>query len=356
MQGIYCVAMSLTDDDAAGHASQARSLDALVDHMLEAVVTVDMDRTVLTWSSGAERIYGWTATEAIGRSVFSMICPDLSEADVKVFLQRLAVEGHRTEVNPRMRKDGSTITVEATYVLLKDESGQPARVLGVAREVRREDALVTALRASEAQMRAIVTGMAEGVVMHDVTGRIVVSNDAACRILGLTRAQLEGRTSRDPRWRAIHEDGTAFPGDEHPATVVLRTGAPQRDVLMGVYAPDEDLRWISVSAEPLRLEGSRALFAVVATFVDVTEARRIDAALRATVAENEALVVELRAALQKVKTLSGFLPICMHCKKIRDDKGYWERLEEYLTAHTEATLSHGLCPDCAEEHYGDDSA
>lgn len=344
--------MAPPDDDLAGSASHAPSFDALVDHMLEAVVTVDMDRRVLTWSSGAERIYGWTAAEAIGRSVFSMICPNQSEADVQTFLQRLAVEGHRTEVNSRVRKDGSTLTVEATYVLLKDETGQPVRVLGVAREVRREDALMTALRASEAQMRAIVTGMAEGVVMHDVTGRIVVSNDAACRILGLTRAQLEGRTSRDPRWRVIHEDGAEFPGDEHPATVVLRTGAPQRDVIMGVYAPEGVLRWISVSAEPLRVDGSRALFAVVVTFVDVTEARRAEAALRATVAENEALVVELRAALQKVKTLSGFLPICMHCKKIRDDKGYWERLEEYLTAHTDALLSHGLCPDCAREHYG----
>lgn len=60
---------------------------------------------------------------------------------------------------------------------------------------------------------------------------------------------------------------------------------------------------------------------------------------------------ELAKALEEVRTLSGLLPICSHCKKIRDDKGYWNSLEKYLYEHTDAVLSHGICPDCAQQHY-----
>lgn len=63
--------------------------------------------------------------------------------------------------------------------------------------------------------------------------------------------------------------------------------------------------------------------------------------------EKDRLLAELREALTNVKTLKGLIPICAWCKKIRDDKGYWQQLEAYLKEHSEAELSHGICPDCA---------
>jgi CheY-like chemotaxis protein len=62
----------------------------------------------------------------------------------------------------------------------------------------------------------------------------------------------------------------------------------------------------------------------------------------------QAKVQELRDALEQVKLLSGFLPICSYCKKIRDDKNYWEQVESYITKHSEAKFSHGICPQCFE--------
>jgi hypothetical protein len=61
--------------------------------------------------------------------------------------------------------------------------------------------------------------------------------------------------------------------------------------------------------------------------------------------------LELKEALTKVKILSGFLPICSLCKKIRDDKGYWNKIETYIRNHSEAEFTHGFCPECAEKHY-----
>lgn len=69
--------------------------------------------------------------------------------------------------------------------------------------------------------------------------------------------------------------------------------------------------------------------------------------------EKEKLIVDLTNALSKVKELSGLLPICSSCKKIRDDQGYWNRIEEYITEHSKASFTHGLCPDCIKKLYPD---
>jgi hypothetical protein len=61
---------------------------------------------------------------------------------------------------------------------------------------------------------------------------------------------------------------------------------------------------------------------------------------------------ELALANDEIKTLQGFIPICANCKKIRDDKGYWNNLEKYISEHTDAQFSHGICPECAEKLYG----
>ena len=69
--------------------------------------------------------------------------------------------------------------------------------------------------------------------------------------------------------------------------------------------------------------------------------------------EKEKLIVELGKALSNVKQLSGLLPICAHCKKIRDDQGYWNQLESYIGDHSEAEFSHSICQECAKKYYPD---
>jgi hypothetical protein len=69
--------------------------------------------------------------------------------------------------------------------------------------------------------------------------------------------------------------------------------------------------------------------------------------------EKEKLIIELKDALRKVKTLSGLLPICASCKKIRDDQGYWNQIESYIQIRSDAEFSHSICPDCAKKLYPD---
>ena len=112
--------------------------------------------------------------------------------------------------------------------------------------------------------------MEEGFAIQDKDAHIIHFNPAAARILGLTEDQLLGRTSLDPRWRAIHEDGSPFPGETHPAMVTIRTGKADIDKVMGIITPDEKLRWLKVSAIPFHgdFEGKHAV--VLVTFSDIT--------------------------------------------------------------------------------------
>ena len=120
---------------------------------------------------------------------------------------------------------------------------------------------------------SVLDVLPEGIVVQLASGEIVAWNPAAERILGLTRDELAGRTSVDPRWRAIRENGAPFQGDSHPAMVTLRTGEALRDVIMGLHLPDGSLRWISISSYPIPGPDGRPR-SVVTRFVDVTERRR----------------------------------------------------------------------------------
>lgn len=81
--------------------------------------------------------------------------------------------------------------------------------------------------------------------------------------------------------------------------------------------------------------------------------QRVEDELRATEKELRISNAQLEQAIREKNTLSGLLPICAHCKKIRDDKGYWNNLETYIETHSEADFSHSICPECAQKYYPD---
>jgi PAS domain S-box-containing protein len=86
---------------------------------------------------------------------------------------------------------------------------------------------------------------------------------------------------------------------------------------------------------------------IIAIIRDMTEHQRAEA-------EREKVILQLQDALAKVKTLSGMLPICTSCKKIRDDKGYWNQIEVYIRDHSETEFTHGICPECFKKLYPDE--
>ncbi len=137
------------------------------------------------------------------------------------------------------------------------------------------------LIACEERYTTLFETMKHGVVYQDAEGNIISANPAAERILGLSFEQMVGRKSVDPRWRAVREDGTDFPSDEHPAMVALKSGKTVERVVMGIFNPKQnDYRWIHVSAIPLFNPGESRPYQVYTTFEDITTRSYIEQELR----------------------------------------------------------------------------
>jgi AmiR/NasT family two-component response regulator len=126
--------------------------------------------------------------------------------------------------------------------------------------------------------------------------------------------------------RLIHE--------KSPRPVVLLTGHDDPEMVRKASAAGVGAYLMKPPSAP---DIERAIIIAVARFGDLMELRRLN--------------IELQLALDSVKVLNGLLPICASCKKIRDDKGYWEGVETYIKKHTDVEFSHGLCPDCITRLY-----
>jgi PAS domain S-box-containing protein len=108
--------------------------------------------------------------------------------------------------------------------------------------------------------------------------------------------------------------------------------------------------WVEVRGEPRLLRGhveplrdaSQTIRGVVGVALDLTERSRAEA-------DRERLIRDLQQALDRVKVLSGLIPICSHCKAVRDDNGYWQQVDAFMREHSDAKLSHAICPDCAQK-------
>ncbi len=143
------------------------------------------------------------------------------------------------------------------------------------RNIKKSRLAEKAMRESEKKFRTLFETMQQGVVYQDSTGQIVEANPAAEKILGLSIDQMRNRTSMDPRWKAVHEDGSPFPGEDHPANIALRKGINVKDVVMGIYHPSlDDYRWIIVNAIPQLHEDNCVPYQVFTTFTDITELKQ----------------------------------------------------------------------------------
>ena len=231
-----------------------------------------------------EKLLGWTSAELSTLPLAALVHPD----EVERF-HELPQRASTLECRVR-RKDGAWLWIGWSTTAVSGINYWTGRDISEARErlvaVTERD---ERLEASANQLRVIVEALREGVVMQDATGAIVDHNSAAERLLGLSSDALRGRTSIDPRWHSIHEDGTPFPGGEHPAMVCLRTGLPATDVVMGVRGAGPGTTWLSINSQPLHRPSDPKPYAVISTFRDIT-GHRLAAARERILAQQERLL------------------------------------------------------------------
>jgi len=242
---------------------------------VELLCTLDSGLGLQHFNAAWTRTLGWTPEELRTSSIAELIHPDDRAHTVH-------------EIKRLLRESSSTVSHEMRlrhrsghYVPLSWSARAHAGTLfGAARDLTQQKAREATVRAQEAEiaegaarLRAVFEAIVEGVVVQAQGGAIIECNPAAESLFGLPREQLLGRSSLDPRWRYVREDGSPYAAAEHPAMITLQTGEPVVDSLAGIYKPNGELTWVAISSRPLRRAPRERPYAVVTTLRDVTQQR-----------------------------------------------------------------------------------
>jgi len=221
------------------------------------------------------------------------------------------------------------------------------------RQIEERKQVELALADSERRLTDIIDFLPDPTWVIDTDGRVIAWNQAIERLTGIGHAEMVGQ--------ARHAHAKPFYGERRPMLIDLalkRDAQWEKSYLSlkeegGILIAGESFhpamgargRYFSSTASRL-YNAQGQVVGAIETIRDVTAAKH-------TEQEREKLIAELQAAIAKVRTLRGLLPICSSCKKIRDDKGYWNQLEAYIQEHSDAAFSHGICPECLKIIYPD---
>jgi PAS domain S-box-containing protein len=197
------------------------------------------------------------------------------------------------------------------------------------------------LREQELHHRTVADFAYDWEIWIDPEGRYLYMSPSCERITGYTRQEL----MENPGLMTdmIHPEDIVADLEHIKCLQLPDTGFGE--VTFRIRRKDGEERWIEHLCQPVYAPDGRYL-GRRASNRDITLTKKLEA-------EREALVKKLQGALAEIKKLSGLLPICSSCKKIRDDAGYWNQIESYIALHSEARFTHGICPECAKKLYPD---
>jgi PAS domain S-box-containing protein len=319
----------------------------LAENVSDVIWTMDMNFKYTYLSPSVQRLRGYSVEEAMAQKIEDVLTPTSLKVIGEVLLEERGLESSEQKDLSRSRtvllelkcKDGTTVWTEVKITTLRDSDGQPIEFIGVTRDITERKQAEKVLQESEERYRSILDNIEEGYFEVDLAGNFTFFNDSLCRELGYSQEEMMGMNNRQYMDKEnVKEVYQAF-------NRVYTTGESYKAYDWGIIRKDGPKRIHESSISLMRdAQGERIGFRGVTR--DVTEKKRAEE-------EREKLVRDLQKALSEVKTLKGIFPICASCKKIRDDKGYWNQVEVYIRDRSEAEFSHGICPDCMKKLYGD---
>ena len=193
------------------------------------------------------------------------------------------------------------------------------------------------MKESEARLRSYFEIPVVGIAITSLDKGWLEVNPALCDMFGYSQQELSCMT-----WAELtHPDDLA--ADVAQFNKVLAGEIDTYSMEKRFIRENGSIFWTTLSVSCVRKPDGSVDY-TVALLQNITIRKQLEE-------EREKLISDLQKALSEVKKLSGFLPICASCKKIRDDQGYWNQIEEYISDHSEAQFSHGICPDCMRKLY-----
>jgi PAS domain S-box-containing protein len=222
------------------------------------------------------RMSGFTSEELLTMSIPDLEVNERPE-DTAAHIQNVKLNGDHRFDSQHRRKDGTVFDVEVSAQYHPIDGG---RIIAFVRDITERKCAEEKLRESEERYRTVIESVSEGIILQDADGRIVTWNPSAERIFGITVEEIIGQISTERNWQVTREDGSVFPATEHPSLITLATGEPSKNVVMGVSTLDGRFSWISINTNPLFKQNDSKPYAVVISFIDITEHKKAEGKIR----------------------------------------------------------------------------
>jgi PAS domain S-box-containing protein len=228
--------------------------------------------------------------------------------------------------------DAGILYYEIIASPLRDSTGKVVAGIEAVRDITQRKKMEEKLRESEERFRRIFEDGPLGMLIADPDYRVLKANKALCEMLGYTEAELKGRSIGEITHAEDMEKSVGL------SKQLLHGEVPLFRLEKRYVKKNGDLLWVNLTVTAIRGQEGKVLYAL--GMVENISRRKL------AEQERERLVRDLQQALDNAKTLHGLLPMCAWCKKIRNDKGYWQKVETYVQEHSDASFTHGICPEC----------
>jgi PAS domain S-box-containing protein len=288
------------------HQERIKNLNLLLDTITSSakfiIATIDSDYRFTYFNKehkeNIKRITG--KDNKIGMSIKALFSEMPVQQKMALELWRRVLNGETVEQVVEFGPKDYKRFYQTRYVPILDKRGKVVGAGEVSNDITGIIETEEALRQSEERHRLLAETMLQGVVHQSADGTIIAMNPAAERILGKTPAEFLGGSSVKEEHHTVREDGSPFPGMEHPSMAALRSGQPVHGVVMGLFNPRRnERRWISIDAVPIFRPGEPQPVEVYTIFEDITERKQAEEVLKRDKETFEKLVEERTAELMK---------------------------------------------------------
>ena len=315
----------------------------MIANISDVIGVIGIDGLMKYKSPNIEKWFGWQPHDLIGTDGWLTVHPDDLERIQKEFYTLLQTDNASAKVEYRYKcKDGNYKQIELTAANLVNDPLINGVLLNY-RDITIRKKSEEILNNERMRLQGIIEGTNVGTWEWNIQTGEVVFNQKWFEIIGYMPEELSPVSIKT--WE-VH----THPDDLKKSAILLEQHFKGERLYYTCECrmKHKDGTWVwildrgrvitrSADGKPLMMFG---------THTDISQRKQGEE-------ERERLIAELQSVLAEVKTLTGIIPICAHCKKVRDDKGYWEQVESYVTQHTNAQFSHGICPNCVDKLYPD---
>ncbi len=323
-------------------------LRALVDSIVDEVWFCDATGRILLANTAATAALGFENEQDL-LSTISELMPKLqihapdgrakSRREVPILKSVRGEVVKNEEETIRHPKTGEVHHKHVSSAPVKNESGEIIGAVAIIRDVTERKRMEIALREGAQLLQSVLEALPVGVWITDRDGKIIQGNPAGREIWGGARYVGVDHYHEYKCWWA--DNGEPISPEESALARAVLHGETSLNEEVEIEGFDGLRRIILNSALPV-CDSEQQVLAAIGVNQDITARKKAER-------EREKLIAKLRESLANIRTLKGLLPICAWCKKIRDDQGYWNQLESYITSHFEVGITHGICPECAEK-------